>query len=326
MIKIGRIVSAVMIVGLSILMTGCKIAVMQPQGIVAVQEKHIIIISAVLMLLVVIPVIFLSIFFAWRYRASNTKAIYRPEWAHSTLLEIVWWTIPIIIVTVLGVITWRSTHTLDPYQPLAGNTTKPITIQVIALEWKWLFIYPEQNIATVNFVEFPANIPVKFEITSVGPMNSFQIPQLAGQIYAMDGMRTKLNLIANTPGDYDGMSASFSGEGFADMRFVAHATATQEEFNEWVSSVKASPNQLTDVAYAALIKPSERNPVAYYASADPDIFSGTIMQSMMPMPNGIHMQPALPANPASEPDQQTKRDNPSPTSREHQSTTSTVQH
>jgi cytochrome o ubiquinol oxidase subunit 2 len=235
-----------------------------------------------LMLFVVIPVIILSIVFAWKYRASNTKAKYSPEFAHSTFLELIWWTIPIIIIAILAVITWTTSHRYDPYRPL-DIKTKPIIIQVIALNWKWLFIYPEQNIATVNFVEFPANVPVRFFITADAPMNSFQIPQLAGQIYAMPGMRTELNLIAAEPGDYMGMSTNYSGIGFNGMSFNAKAT-TQEEFNAWVKSAQHSQQKLTQETYTQLAKPSENNPVATYSSVSKDLFNNVIMSFMMPMP------------------------------------------
>src|SRR5580704_9505452 len=187
---------------------------LNPKGMIAAQEINIMMISLVLMLLIVVPVIILSFVFAWRYRESNTSANYQPEWAHSVKLEIIWWTIPIIIVGILAWITFKTSHSLDPFKPIAVNNKKTMTIQVLALQWKWLFIYPEQNIATVNYVQFPANVPVKFEITSNGPMNSFLIPELGGQIYAMAGMKTQLHLVADKPGNYSGFSSNFSGEGF----------------------------------------------------------------------------------------------------------------
>ncbi|RDI43401.1 ubiquinol oxidase subunit II [Aquicella lusitana] len=263
-------------------LSGCKFALLDPKGIIAADEKNIMITSVWLMSIVIVPVIILTFVFAWRYRAGNTKAKYTPDWSHSTVLELIWWSVPCIIIAILATITWKSTHELDPYKPLAVNNSKPITIQAIALEWKWLFIYPEQNIATINFVQFPAGVPVTFLITAEGPMNSFQIPQLAGQIYAMAGMQTKLNLIANAEGDYAGISANFSGDGFAGMKFTARASS-QAQFDQWVKSVKQSPDKLTMAAYHRLVQPSENNRIQQFSAANSKIFEMAIMKSMMPM-------------------------------------------
>lgn len=283
-IKIRRILLAAFALGLALTLSGCKYVLLNPKGLIAVDEKHIMITSALLMLIVVIPVIILTFAFAWHYRESNTKATYAPEWAHSTILEIIWWSIPCIIVTLLGIITWTSSFRLDPYKPLAmEGQVKPITIEAISLEWKWLFIYPEQNIATVNFVEIPVGVPVQFVITSEGPMNSFLIPELAGQIYAMAGMQTKLHLVANEMGDFQGISANFSGDGFSDMGFTVRASSMQQ-FSEWVKTTKKAPDKLTMLGYNELAKPSEKNPVKYFSSANKDIFETVVMKSMMPMP------------------------------------------
>lgn len=284
MIKIRHIMLSVLCIGTALLLSGCDAALLNPKGIIAASEKHLIITSALLMLIVVIPVIILTIAFAWKYRSGNTKAKYAPEWDHSTLVEIVCWGIPCILIGILGVMTWKTSHSLDPYKHLADKK-EAMVIQVIALDWKWLFIYPEQNIASVNFVQFPVNVPVRFHITAEGAMNSLQIPQLAGQIYAMAGMKTQLNIMADTVGDYRGISANFSGEGFSDMRFVARAS-TEAEFNQWVQNVKQSPEQLTDQMYAKLVQPSQNNPVEYFSSARPGLFDDTVMKSMMPMENG----------------------------------------
>lgn len=258
---------------------------LNPKGLVAADEKTIMITAVYLMLIVVIPVIILTLAFAWRYRASNTKATYRPEWSHSTLIEVVCWTIPGIIIAILGTITWTSSHTLDPYRQLAVGLTQgePEVIQVISLDWKWLFIYPKEKIATVNFVQFPVNKQVKFVITSEAAMNSFIIPQLAGQIYAMAGMQATLHAIADTTGDYRGFSANFSGEGFSDMNFTARVSS-QPEFDRWVSMIKqqATP-ALTLQGYQELAKPTIAHPVTYYSAVDTDIFETVVMQNMMPM-------------------------------------------
>lgn len=269
------------IVILNGLLSGCKLVLLQPRGLIASQEKHILIISAALMLLIVLPVIFLTLFFSWRYKESNKKARYQPEWAHSTLLEVICWSVPCAIIIILGAITWTSSHQLDPYKPLASNNNQPIIIQAIALQWKWLFIYPEQNIATINYLQFPANVPIKFIITADGPMNSFQIPQLGGQIYAMAGMQTKLHLIADSIGDYEGMSANFSGNGFSNMKFIAHATS-QPEFELWVKSVKQSSGTLSIAEYNKLIQPSEDNAIQYFSLINKNIFNIASMKNMIP--------------------------------------------
>lgn len=264
------------------LLSGCNIAVLSPEGPIAAAEKHILLITTGLMLLIVVPVIFMAIFFAWRYRASNKKSIYTPGWSDSLILEIIWWAIPIMIIIVLAVITWRSSHDLDPYRPLESSTN-PVTIQAVSLQWKWLFIYPEQHIATVNFVKFPANVPVKMVITAEGPMNAIQIPQLVGQIYAMAGMQTKLHFMADHPGNYSGRAVSFTGDGFADMTFVASAS-TAKEFNDWVQEVKTSPKKLTANTYCELRHPSVLvNQILYYSSVDDNLFA-KIMDHYMTRP------------------------------------------
>ncbi|WP_213879100.1 ubiquinol oxidase subunit II [Pseudomonas sp. dw_358] len=249
---------------------GCNWTLLDPKGQVGIDERNLIYISTALMLLVVVPVIIMAFVFAWKYRASNKDADYQPEWAHSTKIEVVVWGIPLLIIIALGWLTWVSSHHLDPYRPLDSDV-KPITIEVVSLDWKWLFIYPDQGIATVNKVVFPANTPVRFLITSDSVMNSFFIPALGGQIYAMAGMQTQLHLIANENGEFDGISANYSGAGFSGMKFKAVATS-QADFNAWVSDVKGAPKQLDSAEYAALLKPSERNPVELYSSYQPNLF------------------------------------------------------
>lgn len=281
--KVKPFLLALFYLGSALLLSGCDWALLNPKGLIAVDQKNILVTSTVLMLIVVIPVIIMSFVFAWRYRESNTKATYSPNWSHSTTLEILWWSVPCLIILALGTITWYSSHRLDPYKPLVSENERPLTIQVIALEWKWLFIYPEQNIATINFVQFPAGVPVNFLITAEGPMNSFHIPQLAGQIYAMAGMQTKLHIMADEPGEYAGLSANFSGDGFSDMKFTAKATS-KEAFAEWVKEAKQSPNKLTAVAYNELIKPSQKHSAQYFSSVNQQIYPVVVMKTMMPMP------------------------------------------
>lgn len=279
-IKFRHLFSSACVFFCSILLTGCKLGIIDPKGTIAIEERQIMIQSALLMLIVVIPVIFLSLFFAWRYREGNKKATYAPEWAHSTTLEIIWWTIPIIIILILGTITWTSSHRLDPYKPIS-TPEKTLTIQAISLEWKWLFIYPEQNMATINEVYIPVNTPVQFLITAEGPMNSLQIPALVGQIYAMAGMQTKLHLITDTTGDYAGISTNFTGDGFSGMHFNVHV-GTQDEFNSWVKQAKLSPNKLTVQTYDQLLKPSMNEAVKYYSDTNPGIYPLAAMKLMMP--------------------------------------------
>lgn len=268
------------------LLSGCEKGVLYPKGMIATDERNLIFTAILLMLIVVIPVFFMTFWFAWKYRESNTRAKYTPDWAHSTVLEVIWWTIPCIIIGVLATITWITTHSLDPYKPL-DVPGKPVTIEAVALDWKWLFIYPEENIATVNFVEFPANRPINFKITADAPMNSLWIPQLGGQIYAMTGMQTKLHLIADEPGDYSGGAANFSGPGFSGMHFIARA-ATEGDFNAWVSEVQHSPNKLSIETYKELEQPSEDNPVTYYSQVEGNLFNAIIMKFMMPGMEDLH--------------------------------------
>jgi cytochrome o ubiquinol oxidase subunit II len=269
----------------ALLLGGCQWVVLDPKGPIGLEERSIIITATVLMLLVVVPVIALILFFAWRYRASNERAEYRPNWSHSNRIEAVVWLIPCIIVSALGVIAWRSSHTLDPYRPLASNV-KPIRIDAVALDWKWLFIYPDQRIATVNQVAFPANVPVDFHITSATVMNAFFIPQLGSQIYAMAGMETQVHLLADEPGTYQGLSSNYSGDGFSGMTFKAIALPPQG-FKSWLAKVAAARQTLDAGAYEALARPSENDPVAYYSQVPPHLFADIVarrLDAMQGMP------------------------------------------
>jgi len=270
--------AGVLTFAMAALLSGCHYSVLDPKGQIAADEKSLIITATLLMLIVVIPVIVLTLWFAWKYRASNTSATYMPNWSYSHRIEAVVWAVPIAIILVLGVITWKTTHELDPYKPLESSV-KPITIEVVSLDWKWLFIYPEQHIATVNEIQFPAGTPVNFKITSDTVMNVFFIPQLGSQIYAMAGMQTQVNLIADQPGVYDGLSTNFSGAGFPDMVFKATA-GTQQDFDAWVAKVKASPNKLGLDNYADLAKPSTKDPVKYFSSVEPVLFTAVLDKYM----------------------------------------------
>lgn len=279
--NIKNTLSILILTFLSMTLSGCNWIILDPKGLVAVAEKNILILSVVLMLFVVIPVIVMAIAFAWHFREGNPNARYAPEWSHNTLLEVVWWTIPCIIIASLGFVTWVSSHNLDPFKPIETGES-PIRIQVVALEWKWLFIYPDQHIASLNFVQFPVNKPVEFSITSTGPMNSFQIPQLAGQIYAMAGMESKLHLIANELGDYRGLSTNFSGEGFSDMKFTVHVSS-EKEFDQWVQTVQKKSNSLTLKAYSELAKPSINKAPIYYKTPIQSLFDLVVMKALSPI-------------------------------------------
>lgn len=264
---------------LGLMLTGCSGGILDPKGQIGMDEKSLIIIATVLMLLVVVPVIILTLYFAWKYRDGRDHEIYAPKWAHSNKIEAVVWTIPIVIIIVLGVITWRSTQSLDPYKPLEGKG-EHLTVQVVSLNWKWLFIYPEQGIATVNELVFPANVPVEYKITSESTMNSFFIPQLGSQIYSMAGMETQLHLIANEPGTFKGFSANYSGAGFTGMKFDAIATKDKASFDNWVADVKANGEALTAGRYAKLAEPSEYHPVEYFGSVEQGLFHTIVMKYM----------------------------------------------
>lgn len=256
-------------------LSGCgNLDVLDPKGSIGLAEKSLIGTATFTMLIVVVPVILMTLWFAWRYRASNRHAKYAPKWAHSTAIEVVIWTVPSIIILCLGILTWKTTHELDPYKPIE-SAVKPINVEVVALDWKWLFIYPDLGIASVNQLAFPVGTPVNFMITSDSVMNSFFIPQLGSQIYAMAGMQTQLHLIADEAGDFAGVSANYSGRGFSDMKFRALAT-NPEQFNAWVEKVKASPDRLDMNEYSTVSQPSEKEPVRYFSSVDPKLFYNII--------------------------------------------------
>ncbi|PYE28058.1 cytochrome bo3 quinol oxidase subunit 2 [Paraburkholderia silvatlantica] len=261
-----------------LLVSGCNMALLAPKGDIGVQEKNLILISLGLMLLVVIPVIALTLWFAWRYRASSTNATYAPRWSHSTAIEVVVWTIPCVIVLTLAVLIWRTTHSLDPYRPIESQT-KPVRVDVVALNWKWLFIYPDYGVASVNQLAIPVDTPVEFNLTAESLMNSFFIPQLGSQVYAMPAMQTKLHLIANEPGIYAGRSAAFSGPGFSDMHFETLATS-RAEFDAWIAQAKASPAMLSRAAYERLALPGEKTPVTLYSNVAPGLFDGVVGKYM----------------------------------------------
>jgi cytochrome o ubiquinol oxidase subunit 2 len=270
------------------LLGGCDMIVMNPAGDVARQQANLIVASTILMLLIVVPVMAMIVVFAWKYR-QKADAPYDPEWDHSTGLELVIWSAPLLIIIALGALTWISTHTLDPYRPIGriapGKPTSaaaaPLQVDVVALDWKWLFIYPEQGIATVNELVLPVDRPVSFRLTSTSVMNAFYVPAMAGMIYTMPGMQTKLHAVMNRQGVFDGFSSNYSGAGFSGMHFKTTAT-DQAGFDRWVAGVKGGAGALTDAQFLTLEKPSENVPVMRFASVAPNLFSRAVDMCVKP--------------------------------------------
>ena len=262
------------------------IAVLSPTGPIGARERRLIIEASLLAIVVILPVFILTFFIAWKYRESNKSAKYSPNWDHNLALETTWWLIPSLIIVVLSAITWNSSHQLDPFRPIASDR-QPVTIQVVALQWKWLFIYPQQNIASVNYLQFPVNTPIKFEITADAPMNSFWIPKLGGQIYAMSGMSTELNLEASETGSFRGSSANLSGRGFSGMNFMAKSSSLAE-FEQWVQTVYHAPNILSLDEYTQLAQPSENASVASYSAAQYGLYD-KVVAKYMPFSRHIHL-------------------------------------
>lgn len=257
-----------------------KIPILFPKGWVALEQRNLLIFVQILMLLIIIPVYIFTFLFSWWYRADNEKAKYDPHLTDSTLAEIVWWGVPTVMLVIVSVITWIETHNLDPYRPLESEQ-KPLTVQAIALEWKWLFIYPEEGVASLNYLHLPVDRPVHFLITADAPMNTFWIPRLGGQIYAMPGMQTELHLIANEPGNFRGSSGHVSGEGFSKMYFRTEATSA-EEHEAWVAAQQSSATVLDAATYDQIAEPSIDHPVASYRMGDTDLYIRAIHKYMMP--------------------------------------------
>ncbi|MBO9405798.1 ubiquinol oxidase subunit II [Shimia sp. R9_1] len=262
-----------------LLLSGCQLTVLNPAGDIAAQQGDLIIYATVLMLIVIVPVMALTVFFAVKYRASNEEATYEPDWDHSVSLEVVVWSVPLAIIICLAGLTWVATHRLEPYDDLKrisaekpiDPSVEPLEVQVVALDWKWLFIYPEYGIATVNEAAAIVDRPVEWKITSATVMNAFYIPEMAGMIYAMGGMETELNAVINAPGEFEGFSANYSGNGFSHMRFDFHAL-DETDFDAWVEKVREAPQALDQDAYVALEPQSTDHPVTYYSSVEAGIW------------------------------------------------------
>ena len=283
------VLKAALLVPLFGLLAACDRAVFNPAGDVARQQRDIIYISTGLMLLIIVPVMVLIVVFAWRYRKGK-GGTYDPHFDHSTALELVIWSAPLLIIIILGALTWSSTHLLDPFRPLDRAATdqeakapseEPLRVQVVSLDWKWLFIYPDQGIATVNELALPVNRQVRFDLTSTNMMNTFYAPTLAGMIYVMPGMQSTLHAVLNRPGTYEGLSANYSGAGFSDMRFQLKGM-DQAGFDAWVAQAKSSGKSLDLAAYMRLVKPSEKVPAMQFAAVDPDLYRRILERCVEP--------------------------------------------
>lgn len=252
--------------------------VLDTHGIIANQQRDLILLTFALGLLVVVPVLIMLFTIAWRYRAGNKKAKYQPDMSGNKGLEALWWGIPCLIIIVLAIITGISTHALDPYKKL-NSTVEPIKVQVIALQWKWLFIYPDKGVATLNYMNIPENTPVDLTISSDAPMNSFWVPALAGQVYAMSGMSTQLHFMSDGIGSYNGVSSNISGEGFANMRFKVHSLSSAD-FSNWLITSANSKDILSSDTYTDLAKQSKDDGEKTYMLMDKDLYNEVIMKYM----------------------------------------------
>jgi cytochrome o ubiquinol oxidase subunit 2 len=252
--------------------------VLDPQGPVSSAERLILFNATAIMLVVVLPVIVLTLAFAWWYRASNSRAAYRPDWSYSGHIELVVWSIPAMVVILLGAVAWTGAHDLDPARKLESDA-KAIRVEVAALDWKWLFIYPDQQVAAVNQLVVPVGVPIEFMLTSATVMNAFFVPQLGSQIYTMPGMTTRLNLLADHPGDYPGLASHFNGDGFSDMRFTVHAVPSSE-FPGWLARVRGGGTALDADTYSQLARAGSNAKAQTYGSVDPNLFERIVQQTV----------------------------------------------
>lgn len=285
-------------------LAGCsKAVVLNPAGDVAAQQGQLVVTATLLMLIIIVPVILLTLLFAWKYRQGNTEAEYDPDWHHSTTLELVIWTVPLLIIIALGALTWITTHKLDPYRPLdridasrpVAADVKPLEVQVVAMDWKWLFFYPEQGIATVNELAAPVDRPIRFKLTATSTMNAFYVPDLAGMIYAMPGMQTELNAVINKPGVFQGLASHYSGAGFSGMTFKFHGLS-DADFAQWVRKAKQEGKPLDSTAYLALAKPSQRDPVQRFSAVEEGLYGKVLNRCVEDGKLCMHHVMAIDAN------------------------------
>ena len=263
-------------------LTACQPAVLDPQGVVGVADKTILIDSLAIMLAIVVPTIVATLGFAWWFRASNTRARYLPDFVYSGRLELLVWSVPLLTIMLLGGVAWIGSHELDPAEPLASKTA-PLEVQGVSLDWKWLFIYPRQRVASVNQLVVPSGVPIHFSLTSASVMNAFFIPQLGSMIYTMNGMTTQLNLAADASGTYLGLSSHYSGDGFSDMQFDVRAVPP-DRFAAWIEATRAAGPSLDAGSYTALAKQSLNVPPFTFRQADPELFEEIVTQQLAPGP------------------------------------------
>ena len=273
-----------------LLLSACVPAVLGPEGSIAIQERTLLVDSMAIMLSIIVPTILLTLGFAWWFRASNTRAKYNPTWAYSGAVELIVWGVPLLTIMLLGGVAWVASHRLDPAVTIASKN-KPIEVQVVSLDWKWLFIYPEEHIATVNTLTVPADTPIHFVLTSASVMNSFYVPQIGSQIYTMSGMSAQLNLIADHPGTYAGLSTHYSGDGFSDMYFNMHAVPASD-YASWVAATKASGPVLDQAAYTELAKQSLKVAPYSYKDVTPDLYTDIVSLKVAPGPGPRPSDPA----------------------------------
>ena len=252
--------------------------VLDPQGPIGAAQRLILLDATAIMLAIIIPVIVLTLVFAWWFRAGNARAQYLPNFEYSGPIELVVWSIPALVIMFLGGMAWISSHNLDPPKPIASKVA-PVEIQVVALDWKWLFIYPAQGVASLNQLVVPVGTPLSFRVTFGTVMNSFFVPQLGSQIYAMPGMVNRLELLADNPGTFQGLSANYSGAGFSDMRFEVKSLPAAE-FQSWVTATKAAGNQLDPIAYGRLVRPSKADKPQAFGNVTPKLFETAIQQTV----------------------------------------------
>jgi cytochrome o ubiquinol oxidase subunit II len=265
-----------------VVLSGCQPAVLDPQGPVGLAQKTILIDSLAIMLVIVVPTIAAILAFAWWYRASNERAVYLPDWVYSGRIELIVWSIPLMVIMLLGGVVWIGSHDLDPAKPLPSSAA-PLDVQVVSMDWKWLFIYPAQGVASVNQVVIPAGVPIHFSLTSASVMNAFFIPQLGSMIYTMNGKTTQLNLQADAPGTFLGLSSQFSGDGFADMHFDVLALPA-EQFTAWIEATRATGRALNPETYSALTRQSTNIPPFTYSAVEPQLFQQIVTQKLPPGP------------------------------------------
>lgn len=280
-ILIGLLLAIIGITGIVIVLASENALVVHPKGIIAQSELELIITNIVLMLTIIVPTYLLLSFVIWKYCIKNENAKYDPDHSFGPVGELIMWGLPSIIVVVMAIVTWNATHKLNPYKPIESEI-KPLVVQVVALNWKWLFIYPEQGIATLNYFHIPDQTPIHLQLSADGtPMNSFWIPQLSGQIYSMTGMTTQLYLMADGPGEYMGRAVEINGEGYAGMTFPAKSSS-QKDFDAWVAQIKKSSFHLTEDAYNELLKPAVNKSFIPFSEVDKDLYHKIIHKYMYP--------------------------------------------